>query len=42
MLVQFSIKEGISVSVCLSKLVYIPGAELSGFRTDAELSCMFF
>lgn len=42
MLIQVSIKAGSLVSVCLSKLVYIPGAELGGFRTDAELSCMFF
>ena len=42
MVVQFSINAASLVSVCLSKLVYILGAELGGFRTDAELSFIFF
>jgi len=42
MLIQFSINATKLVSVCLSKLFYILGAELGGFRTGAELSCIFF
>jgi hypothetical protein len=37
MLKQFSIRASSLVSVCLRKLVYIPGAELRGFRrTDTD------